>query len=166
MMRQLAAIPLLCLAAAAACSSAETFAPLPQLPSEAQGLRLDGAISTPVVTSGQTALLSFSLQNLTDEAVRLDFNSGCQITPHIETTGGKIVSPPGGSYLCTAAITSLTLPPRGEHIVVREVLAADFQIAILTSVPLPKGRYRAYAILNQNSRGLLLRSTPVEFEVR
>ena len=165
-MRQLAAIPLLCLAAAAACSTAETFAPLPQLPSEAQGLRLNGAISASVVPSGRTAQLSFSLRNLTDETVRLDFNSGCQITPLIETVGGSIVSPPGGSYLCTTAITSLTLSPGGEHVVVREVLAADFQVAILTSIPLSKGRYRAYAILNQNSRGLLLRSTPVEFEVR
>lgn len=163
MMRTVAGIALFSLVSAMGCTSEATA---PKIPSEADGLRLDGSISAPILPLGQTAVLTFRLKNLTEETIRLDFGSGCQVTPFIEHVDGRIVDPRDGSYACLAVLTSLTLAPHGEHVVTRDVFGGQFQIAIYTAVPLPKGRYRAYAMLEDNSRGIELRSTYVEFEVR
>lgn len=140
--------------------------PLPT-ESEADGLRLTAAISTPTVGIGQTALLTFRLQNLTADSVALTFGSSCQIVPFIETTAGVVVDPPNGSYGCLTVITKLELPPHGERSITQEVRGGVPQIAVYTSVPLPLGDYRAYAILDpNNTRRLELRSEPISFSVR
>lgn len=134
---------------------------------EADGLRLTAEISTPTVNVGQTALLTFRLQNLTAESVTLSFGGGCQIVPFIETAAGVVVNPPNGSYACLAVITKLELAPHGERAITQEVRGGVPQIAIYTSVPLPPGDYRAYAILHPNSRlSFELRSDAVSFSVR
>lgn len=134
---------------------------------EADGLRLTAAISSQTVRIGQTAVLTFRLENLTADSVALTFGSGCQIVPFIETSAGVVVNPPNGSYGCHTAITKLEIPPHGERAITQEVHGGAPQIAILTSVPLNPGDYRAYAILDPNNdRGLKLRSGPIRFTVR
>ncbi|MEX1186247.1 MAG: BsuPI-related putative proteinase inhibitor [Gemmatimonadaceae bacterium] len=162
-MRRVGVIPLLLVAAGLGCSTAPTEPPA--LP-EAGGLRLDGSISLPTIRLGQQAVLTFRLRNLTEEAIRLNFGSGCQITPFIETASGRSVYPSGGGYGCTTALTSLTLAPRGDHSITMEVVGDGIRLAIYTGYPLPEGRYRAYAILEGNSTGIQLRSDYVRFEVR
>lgn len=116
------------------------------------------------VPLGETAVLTFRLKNLTQEPIKLDFGSGCQITIFIETAGGKEIYP--GGYGCTQAGTTFTLAPGGERLRSIEVFGGRFQQAVRTSNPVPEGKYRAYAILEHNSRGLDLRSEYVNFEVR
>lgn len=114
---------------------------------------------------GEEETLTFRLQNITQETIKLDFSSGCQITPFIETSAGADVYP-GGGYGCTQATTTITLPPGGEKLRSMRVYGGERQQAIYTGHPLPKGSYRAYAILERNSSGVKLRSSFVEFEVR
>lgn len=132
---------------------------------EAGGLRLDGSITSSTVLLGEQAVLTFRLSNLSEETVRLDFGSSCQITPFIETAGGRDVYP-GGGYACLTVLTSLTLLPRGEHLTTMEVFGGHIRPDTRTGYPLPVGRYSAYAILENNSRRIELRSAYVEFEVR
>lgn len=153
---------LLFFVAALSCSTAPTG---PTALPEAGGLRLEGSISSPSLRLGERALLTFRLSNLTNEPIRLDFSSGCQVTLFIESAGGTDVYPRGG-YACTLALTSLTLSPFGDHVRTMEVYGDRIEPAIYTGYPLPVGRYRAYAILEDNSRGIELRSTYVEFKVR
>lgn len=161
MMSRLVGTSLLFFVAALGCSTAPTDPALP----EAGGLRLDGSISSQTVRLGAQSVLTFRLSNLSEETVKLDFGSSCQITPFIETAGGRDVYP-GGGYGCLTVLTSLTLLPRGERLTTMEVFGGHIRPDIYTGYPLPVGRYRAYAILEGNSRGIELRSTYVEFEVR
>lgn len=111
-------------------------------------------------------MLSFRLKNLTTNSVGLSFSDGCQISMFIEARGKGIIDPPGGVWGCTAAISSLLLAPNAEMIVTREIRGGAYQLGIYTSVPLPVGRYRAYATLQPYSPQIELRSASVEFEVR
>lgn len=160
-MRRRVVTALLVGTAALGCSS---FPTSPKPFPEAGGLRLDGAISSATVPLGETAVLTFRLKNLTDEAIKLDFGSGCQVTIFIETAGGKEIYP--GGYSCTQAGTTFALAPGGERLRSMEIFGGRFQQAVHTGYPIPEGRYRAYAILEPNSRGLDLRSEYVKFEVR
>lgn len=143
------------------CSS---FPTSPKPAPEAGGLRLDGAISSATISLGETDTLTFRLKNLTQEAIKLDFSSGCQVTIFIETAGGKEVYPRG--YLCTQAATTRTLAPGEEHLRKMEVFGGRVMQMVHTGHPVPEGKYRAYAILERNSRGIELRSEYVRFEVR
>lgn len=159
-------MPLL-LIAALSCDSLPTEVPAPPALPEAGGLRLDGSISSTIVPVGKTHVLTFRLRNLTEQSMTLHFSSGCQITPFIETRSGEDVYPQGGGYACTTALTSLTIEPGGEVLRPMRVhggppSASDVDVGL----PIPRGRYRAYAILEPNSSGVKLRSESVEFEVR
>lgn len=146
----------------AACSS---FATSPDMPAEAGGIRLEGSISSQTVRIGEEETLTFRLRNITRESIKLDFSSGCQITHFIETATGADVYP-GGGYGCTQAATTITIPPGGEELRSLRVYGGERQQAIYTGHPLPRGSYRAYAILEPNTRGIQLRSEFVYFEVR
>lgn len=160
-MRRSAVAILLCLTTAA-CGG---FPTSPAIPPEAGGLRLEGSISSQTVRIGEEETLAFRLRNITQESIKLDFGSGCQITLFIETILGTDVYP-GGGYGCTLAVTTITVPPGGEQLRSMRVYGGARQQAIYTGHPLPRGGYRAYAILEPNSRGIQLRSEFVEFEVR
>lgn len=160
-MRPTAAATLLYLTTAA-CSR---FPTSPAIPAEAGGLRLEAAISSQTVRIGEEETLTFRLRNITQGTIKLDFSSGCQITPFIETAAGADAYP-GGGYGCTLALTTLTIPPGGEELTSMRVYGGERQQAIYTGHPLPKGSYRAYAILERNSSGVELRSKFVDFEVR
>lgn len=162
-MRLLAGISLLCFAVGPSCSTAPTT-PLP--PEEAIGLRLESSVSTPSLQIGETALLSFRLRNLTARPIGLTFPHSCQITTFIEAIRKGVVDPPGGVWVCATVISSLLLAPNAEVIVTREIRGGAYQLGIYTSVPLPVGRYRAYARLHPSSPDIELQSASVVFEVR
>ncbi len=136
------------------------------------GLVLAVTASASSITPGDTVRLVAHLANHNDHPVRLDFSSGCQVLPYVESGGGKIVYPYGGGWLCTAALTSLTLAP-GE--VKEQVLewagqSRDYDRQTFRSVysPLPAGEYRAYVVLNgTGERGpVTLRSNTETVTVR
>jgi hypothetical protein len=170
MIRRLVGRTLLCLAALG-CDSLPTEISGPPVVPEADGLRLDGSISSEVVPVGQTHVLAFRLRNLTEEPITLHFGSGCQILPFIETRTGADVYPEGGGFICTLALTSLRVEPGTDAIRTMQVYGGPPPAAdVYVGTPLPKGRYRAYAvvegILGGVQRDVKLRSEFVEFEVR
>jgi hypothetical protein len=104
------------------------------------------------------------LMNEGTQGVTLHFSSGCQISPFIRTSVGAVVLPSGGGWICTAALTELTLAA-GES-VVREYVwtgSTDFR-SEMPLRPLPKGRYLFSAEV-PSAEGTL-RSRPVEVVVR
>src|SRR5688500_15189070 len=114
MIRRLVGTALLSLAALG-CDSLPTEISPPPVP-EADGLRLDGSISSAIVPVGQSQDLTFRLRNLTEEAIILHFSTGCQVLPYVETGTGEDVYPEGGGFICTLAGTTLRIEP-GAHAV-------------------------------------------------
>lgn len=112
------------------------------------------------------------LANHNEHSVRLDFSSGCQLLPYVESADAKTVYPHGGGWVCTAALTSLELAP-GE---VREEEFRwtgqsrdyDRQTFATTSSPLPAGSYRAFVVLSGSlgAERLELRSNAETVTVR
>jgi hypothetical protein len=131
---------------------------------EADGLRITGQISQPVIAIGTTATITFRLQNLTDAPIVLTFTETCQIHLVIRDAGGP---PPGRNAGCSAPGTPLALPPFGEQVMPLQVRGGAPQIMIYPGIPLDRGHYRAYAVLDPaNDRHLTLRSPDIVFEVR
>ena len=78
---------------------------------------------------------------------------------------GAIRYPGGGGWMCLAVVTSLEIPAFGvvtRTFVVRGVARAEG----LSDASLSPGDYRAYALLGEGPRELLLRSPAVRFQVR
>ena len=147
MLRTLALTALAVLAAACVDPSATDYDAVAR-----EGLVLSLTASPAAIAPGDTARLVARLANHNDHAVRLDFSSGCQILPYVESAEGQVVYPYGGGWGCTAALTSLTLAA-GE---VREVAyvwtgqSYDYDRKTFAPIytPLPAGSYRAHVVLS------------------
>jgi hypothetical protein len=135
----------------------------PSGPSNEGPLRLSADISAGLVLPGSEAILTFTLQNLTSETIRLTFSSSCQISPFIlRRDAGQVVYPPGGGWACLQVLTSLELAPRAS--VTREVRVSGGDVAQAGAVALAPGDYAAYARLED--RTMRLQSEPVGFTVQ
>jgi hypothetical protein len=126
---------------------------------------IDATISRSVIPVDQTATLTLRLRNLTAYPVRYRFSSSCQLMLFIEQGSTHIAYPPGGSYVCLAVITTLTIPSGGQHLVVQEVRGVAAQVPAPAGIALPPGTYSGYAVLGSNSRTGELRSAPVTFRI-
>jgi hypothetical protein len=134
----------------------------PSFPSESSSLKLTANISSAVLQSGDVATLTFRLKNAAGDTRTLQFSSGCQLLPFIATTSSSVVYPGGGSWMCTQALTSLTLAP-GQ--VKEETVRISRAPSGLDSVyGLPAGDYVAYARVDSSS--VALRSENVAFTVK
>lgn len=125
------------------CGTNSMMAPREFLSATATGLEFSASISKAVIQKGDTATLRFVLRNNTNEAVVLRFSSGCQLLPFVRNSRRQVH--PEGGYMCTAALTSLTVPA-GEQVVRSIVLfAGQRQPDIHTRIPLEPGDYVAFA---------------------
>jgi len=129
-------------------------------------LTLEATISRSVIPVGQTDTLTLRLRNLSASPVTYRFSSSCQLMPFIEQAPTQTVYPPGAAYVCAAVLTTLALPPGGEHFVVQEVRGVAPQAPPQAGIALPPGTYSAVAVLQPNSRTGELRSSPVIFRVQ
>ena len=135
----------------------------PSSPAENGPVRLRGAISQSTIARGDTATMTFRLENITTTNVVLNFTSGCNILPYInDRPSGQVVYPSGGGWGCTAALTSLELRAGGAKTVDVVVRAAD--AASSGSVALKPGQYDAYATLEDTN--YRLRSATISFTVQ
>lgn len=147
------------------CAETPTGDDLPRLVTELDGLRLEVTISQAAISVGDSATVTMRLHNdnATDELI--DFSSGCQILPYIETASGAMRYPSGGGWGCTAALTSLSVPARGsvtQAYVVRGATVTDDR----NGASLVPGQYRAYALLDAIRNQQKLRSPTISFEIR
>jgi hypothetical protein len=135
----------------------------PAAPSAPDPLRLTGSISQAVLAPGQTASLTFRLENRGSEVVTLRFPTGCQILPFVrERQNQRIVYPSGGSWGCTQALTQLILPPGAVAMRTVSIIAADAAGGAASG--LPPGDYDAYATVTASD--FESRSESVLFSVR
>jgi intracellular proteinase inhibitor BsuPI len=135
----------------------------PSSPAANGPVRLRGDISQSTIARGDTATITFRLENITTTTVVLNFTSGCNILPYInDRQSGQVVYPSGGGWGCTAALTSFELPAGGTKTVDVVVRATDTTSS--GSVALKPGRYDAYATLEDTNYGL--RSATISFTVQ
>ena len=135
----------------------------PASPSPGDPLRLTGSISQAVLAPGQTASLTFRLENHGTEVVTLSFSTGCQILPFVrDRKAQQIVYPSDGAWFCTHAVTQLILAPGEAAVRATSIVAAD--TARSPVLGLPPGDYDAYATITSST--FQSRSESVLFSVR
>lgn len=152
-----------CLAMLVVCAWFEACSRGSVSPSPGDPLRLTGSISQAVLGRGQTASLTFRLENHGAVAVTLSFPTGCQILPFVR--GGqdqRIVYPSGGTWGCTTALTHLILAPGEASVQTTSIVAADAAGGVASA--LPPGDYEAYATVT--AYDFQSRSESVLFSVR
>lgn len=156
-LRRVVWVVMLC-AALGACKLKDETGPSDQGP-----LRLVAIASQTTVPRGDTTIVTFHLQNVTEGDIRFTFSSSCQILPYItETRSGLVVYPSGGSWACATVITELLLRAGGSVQQEVTVRAADGTVA--PGVALPPGEYQAYARLDDLA--FRLRSEPISFTIQ
>ena len=133
----------------------------PSAPSPAPDVRLLAQISPSTIAAGETATITFRLENVTTNDVELTFSSSCQISPYISLRGA-VTYPSGGGWVCAAVITKLALPAGGS--VTREVFVRAADAAEYPVVALAPGEYVAYAKLDASSNPVA--SPMIPFTVR
>lgn len=128
----------------------------------AMGLVLETSVSSESIEQGEVDTITVTLTNTTSSSISLDFNSGCQIRVFIIDEAGRIVVPPGGSWLCAGVLTSRTVPPH-------EAQSEQFEWAGGTDLSpdtregrLPSGPYRVYATLEADEVSLTTERVPVQ----
>lgn len=141
----------------ASCGSAS-----PTTPSQQGPLRLTGSSTRSFIPAGETATITFRLENLGPYALTLHFSDSCQLMPYIANAAGQIVYPGGGGWGCLTVITSLTLEAGGAKTVDVQVRAAA-QVSY-PYVALGAGDYSAYAKVPSSE--YKLQSDPVRFTVQ
>lgn len=114
----------------------------------AQGLVFTAATSKSAISIGETAILTFTLRNPTKRSVTLQFNSSCQVMPHVAKSGGAVVYPESGGYGCYQALTSLTLEPGADVVKTLVVFPSTVTGSTPEGIGLALGRYSAYAELH------------------
>jgi hypothetical protein len=133
----------------------------PSAPSPAPAVRLLAQISPSTIAAGETATITFLLENVSSNDVELTFPSSCQISPYISLRG-TVTYPSGGGWVCLTVITKLAVPAGGS--VTREVLVRAADAAEYPVVALAPGDYVAYAKLDASSPPLA--SPMIPFKVR
>lgn len=124
-------------------------------------LELGVSISALEISAGDPLTIGLSVRNPHAYVVQLSFSSTCQLVYGIEAPAGELVAPPGGGWICGAAITRLSLGP-GES-VSQTVTWNAHRYANGSWEPVPAGIYRVFAALGQ---GMNARSGAVRLEVR
>ena len=151
------------LAAALAAAAAMTACANPNKPSADGPVRLRGAITQTIINRGETATLTFRLENVSQNPVTLNFSSSCQIMPYIaDRRTSQIVHPAGGGWVCLTVLTQLELAAGASRAVDVQVRAAD--VAAQPFVALAPGEYEAYAKIDASP--YKLQSASVTFTVR
>jgi len=141
---------------AAACASN------PAMPQQTGPVRLSAHLDRTQIGAGQTATVTFRLQNTTASPITLDFSSGCQLMPFaVKRPSNEVVYPEGGSWACTMALTELTLPANGEEL--RQVIVTTSD-GSSPRIALPRGEYEFYARVE--SRQYTLESNRVTLTVQ
>lgn len=130
-------------------------------PSQQGPLRLTGAITSSVVRAGETATITFKLENLGSDKIELTWSDGCWFQPYIANASGSIVFPEGGQYVCTQVISTVTLQPGGSETRTIQLRAGN---TTGPYVGLGAGEYSAYGKLQSYSHKL--QSDPVRFTVQ
>ncbi len=148
-------LPLAFAIAFASCSGS------PSGPSEQGGLRLTGSITRSVVPAGETATLTFRLENLGSTPVTLNFTDSCQLNLYVTDASGATVYPPGGHWVCATVLTSLTLAPGQTER--RDLKVGGYGQALDSYLPLGVGEYSAYVQVPSTTHKL--QSDPVRFTV-
>jgi hypothetical protein len=132
----------------------------PPAPSPAPAVRLLAQVSPSTIARGETATITFRLENVSSSDVELTFPDSCQIMPYISLRDTVIY--PSGSWGCATVITKLALPAGGS--VTREVPVRAAEAAGYPVVALAPGEYVAYAKIDAYSYATT--SSMVPFTVR
>lgn len=149
---------------AAACAD-PVMSPQLRVPEQIGTLRLTALDSVVELPLGRVDTLDFQLENIGRERINLTFPSGCQLLPYIADAGtGQIVHPAGGGWVCTAALSYLSLAPGDVRPLRIGIRGGAPQLAIYTEFPLEAGQYAAYATLANSDYPL--RSATVIVRVR
>ena len=104
-------------------------------------VRLSVTPSASEVARGAPMTFHVSLENQGSTPVVLHFRDSCQINPYIQDRLGKTVLPENGWWICTGALTTLTVAPSSE--VVRDFVwtgSTEFRSELLLR-SLPPGKY-------------------------
>jgi hypothetical protein len=145
-----------CLAFSVACGAS------PTAPSADGPFRLTVSASRSVIPAGETATITFRLQNVGSGPQTLHFGDACQLMPYVANGLGLIVYPQGGGWGCATVITSLTLAP-GE-VKTEEVHVGSAAQGPDRYVQLGAGQYSAYAKVPSSE--YRLQSEALRFTVR
>ena len=130
----------LLLALASACASS------PTTPDQAGPVRLTAQIDRGQISSGQTAVATFRIDNTSSQSVSLSFGSGCQVLKFIaRRPSDEIVYPSGGGWACIATPTQLTLLPRSSTVQQLKVVTGS---TLPDHITLGAGEYAIYATLD------------------
>jgi hypothetical protein len=132
----------------------------PSAPSPATAVRLLAQISPSTIARGESATISFRLENVSSNDVELTFPSSCQILPYISLR--DTVTYPSGGWGCATVITKLALPAGGS--VTRDVPVRAADAAAYPVVALAPGEYVAYATIDAYSYPMT--SPMIPFTVR
>jgi hypothetical protein len=113
-------------------------------------LRLSVTVARSVIDVGDTTTVTATLRNLGTESVTLT-GGVCQILPlpyiAIEPTR-EIIYPKGGDWICIEVLTRLTLAPGAEETRTLVVTGVAPPAPPDLAVPLGRGQYHIYAVLN------------------
>jgi hypothetical protein len=163
-------IPVLALALAGCDETVAGPAPTLEVSVAQDGLLLSLVVARQESSAtGAPFRFTTSLTNQTNQPVRLEFSSGCQVLFFVETADGERVYPDPMSFSCTQAETTLEIAP-GETVQrstswspVRNV----FQNGNRTTVALPSGTYYAFAeVRGRTLEQPRMRTEKVAFQVR
>ena len=131
----------------------------------ARAVNVKATISQDTIADGDTATLTLLVENTTGNTVQLGFRTGCQLEPLVKASNNEIAYPPGGGYMCTMSLTSMTLDPYGMRSGTVDIHGTSSG-AMFAGVLLKPGTYKAYAVLQSNGVTGEMRSAPVTFTVR
>jgi hypothetical protein len=117
-------------------------------PSRTSPVGFTASIDRSVIPAGETAVVTFRLENRTSDALVLRFSSACQILPFIRESGTNRTVYPDSGWVCAQALSTLELAP-GE-VVSREVTVEAGVTTAAGVVPLGPGSYIAVATLGES----------------
>jgi len=113
-------------------------------------LRLTVTVARSVIAVGDTTTVTATLRNLGADSVTLT-GGVCQIRPlpYVAAEASReIIYPKGGDWICIEVLTRLTLAPGAEERRTLVVTGAAPPVPLDMAVPLGRGEYRIYAVLN------------------
>jgi hypothetical protein len=126
-------------------------------------VRLTATASARELVAGTPVTLRVTLTNEGTKSVTLHFNSGCQILPYIRDERGVNVIPEGG-WMCTAALSELTLAPGQAEIQEYIWTGSTAFRSEMPLRPLPPGQY--YFAAEVDSREGKLQTAPIELMLK
>ena len=127
-------------------------------------IRLTASAAPREFVAGTPVTLRIALTNEGTRPVTLHFNSGCQILPYIRDARGVHVIPEGGGWMCTTALTELTLAPGRPEIREYKWTGSTAFQSEMPLRPMPPGRY--YFTAEVEAGEVKLRTEPIELILR